>query len=315
MTNLEKIESLSILKKNIQLQYFKSTDYSFDGKTMYFGTGLASVDKPSKGFGIEILGTILTSLWLKRELGLSKVIHEISTIGYNIDEETRGKLIKEEQKIIEKLIKNLSIESDYELFFSHDYHEKKEFKDINDYVNETLSKFDSIPEFEEIKKYTKLQITGMKYLYDKYDTRLKLGWITDKRKPLLEVTDEEVKELIERGHLSEYYFDNMYKYVFPSDDYSFLYTPCALDFVNGNRYVPYTVIENQNRPILDKNNLINYCKEVPDSKTKNKVINNWGSYIVDTYEDLFETIPISNNDKKIETIEKVEFIKKKVLEY
>jgi hypothetical protein len=40
---------------------------------MYFGTGLASVGAPSLGFGVEILGTILASLWLKRNLGLDKV--------------------------------------------------------------------------------------------------------------------------------------------------------------------------------------------------------------------------------------------------
>lgn len=315
MTNTEKIESLTILKKNIQLQYFKNQNYNFNNKTMYFGTGLASVDSPSMGFGIELLATMFTSLWLKRELGLSKVIHEISTIGYNIDEVTREKLIIEEKNIIDRIIKNLNIEGSYELFFSHDYHDCEEFNNIHKSVEKKLSKFSYVPNFDEINRYTSLQITGMKHLYDKYDTRLKLGWITDKKLPLDEVLDDDVKCLIETGHLNEYYFDNMYRYVFSDDDYSFLYTPCALDFINGNRCVPYTVIEGQYRPILNDSSIIDYYNGIPNSKIKNKIIKNWDSYIVRTFENLFYDIPISNNDKNWETIEKIDYIKKKVLRY
>ena len=313
MNNIEKIQSLEILKKNIQLQYFNSENYDFSNKTMYFGTGLASVDTASLGFGVEILGTMMASLWLKKEFGLSKVIHEISTIGYNIDEETREALISKEKAIIENVIKNLQIENSYNLFFSHDYHKEKDFNDIYSSVNEKLTQFNDIENFSNIGKYTGLQIAGMKYLYNKYDTRLKLGWITDKKAPLKEVTLDNAKELIEIGHLNEYYFDNMYKFVFPNDEYSFLYTPCALDFANGNRCVPYTVTEGQNRPVLGESNLIDFCNGIPDCKLKNKVIKNWEQYIVSVYEELFSKIPIVNNDQNAQTIEKMEYIKKKVL--
>lgn len=313
MTNIEKIESLETLKKNIQLQYFSDNNYDFTNKTMYFGTGLASVGAPSLGFGVEILGTILASLWLKRNLGLDKVIHEISTIGYNIDEETRLKLIDKEKRIIDNLIKNLQIEDSYVLLFSHDYHKDKEFNEIFPSVEESLSIFKNTGAFETIGGYTALQITGMKYLYNKYDTRLKLGWITDKKEPLGEVTKEQAEKMIEIGHLNEYYFDNMYKFVFPKDDYSFLYTPCAIDFANGNRCVPYTVTEGQNRPVLGDSSIVDYCNGIPNGKGKNKIIRNWDLYIVSVFEELFEKIPVTNNDKNIETIEKVEYIKKKVL--
>ena len=316
MTNIEKIESLSTFKKNLQSQYFYSDDYNFKNSTLYFGTGLASVNSPSSGFGVEILTTILTAIWLKNKLGFDKIIHEISTVGYNIDESTRANLIEEESSFINNMIKALNLEKSYILNFSHDYHYNEKFKEIKKVVENKLSKFDNLENFKEIGLYTTLQITGMKYLYEEYNTRIKLGWITDKNIPLEKVSENSVIDLINLGHLNEYYFDNIYKYVFSNDEYSFLYTPCAVDFVNGNRTVPYTVVSSQNRPILNKDNLIEFYDRIPDTKLKRKIIKSWEDNIINVYEDLFYKLKDVNLDNQYKNvIEKVSQIQKKILTF
>ena len=207
MEKKELLKNLSVFKNNIHIQNFSNKIINYDDKTLYFGTGLASCHESSIGFGIEILCTILTALWLKEKYGLTQVIHEISTIGYNISEENKKKLIVSEKKIIENMIKNLSLENDYKLNFSHEYHESEEFNDIKKFVTEKLKEFWANEKFSEIGNYTILQISGMKYLYENYNTRIKLGWITDKKAPLSDVTSNDINKLINESHLNEYYFD------------------------------------------------------------------------------------------------------------
>lgn len=282
--------------------------------TLYFGTGLASVNEASSGFGVEFLNTVLTALWLQKQIGFKKVIHEISTVGYNIDDETRNRLIAQEEFIVQNLIRNLHLEDKYQLNFSHNYHNSSEFNEIKKYVDTILSEFSDNPHFTEIGRYTALQLAGMKYLYDKENTRIKLGWITDKKAPLESVNKEDVMNLINSGHLNEYYFDHMYRYVFPNDKYSFIYTPCAIDLGNGNRTVPYTVTPIQKRPVLNGRSIEKFVSNLPDTKSKRKVIKNWSDNIVDLFEDMFYKIPIEDEeDKNLTTLKKLDYIQKKVL--
>lgn len=251
---------------------------------------------------------------MQRQLGFKKVIHEISTVGYNIDEEKRKRLIAQEEFIVQNLIRNLHLEDKYQLNFSHDYHNSREFNNIKGYVDAILSEFSEIPNFDEIGRYTALQLTGMKYLYDKEDTRIKLGWITDKKSPMDSVGKENVIELINKGHLNEYYFDHMYRYVFPQDKYSFLYTPCAIDLGNGNRTVPYTVTPSQTRPVLNGRSIEKFVGSLPDTKSKNKVIKNWEENVVKLFEEMFYPIPVEQDENNNTTIlRKLDYIQKKVL--
>lgn len=282
--------------------------------TLYFGTGLASVNEASSGFGVEFLNTVLTALWLQRQLGFKKVIHEISTVGYNIDEEKRQRLIAQEEFIVQNLIRNLHLEDKYQLNFSHDYHNSREFRAIKEYVDAILSVFSEVPNFCEIGTYTALQLTGMKYLYDREGTRIKLGWITDKKAPMDLVERDDAIELISRGHLNEYYFDHMYRYVFPQDRYSFLYTPCAIDLGNGNRTVPYTVTPSQTRPVLNGRSIEKFVGSLPDTKSKKKVIKSWEENVVNLFEEMFYTIPVvQDQDDNTTTLRKLDYIQKKVL--
>ncbi len=312
----EKLSSFTSFKTTNKSMFLNETLTKDEIKdsTLYFGTGLASVNEPSSGFGVEFLNTVLTALWLQRQLGFKKVIHEISTVGYNIDEETRKRLIAQENFIVENLIRNLHLEGKYQLNFSHNYHNSDEFNDIKRHVDEKLSEFSKNPNFDEIGNYTALQLTGMKYLYDKEGTRIKLGWITDKKSPMESVDKEEVTELINKGHLNEYYFDHMYRYVFPNDKYSFLYTPCAIDLGNGNRTVPYTVTPSQTRPVLNGKSIEGFVTSLPDTKSKKKVVTNWSQNIINLFEEMFYPIPIEDTgDLNLTTLKKLDYLQRRVL--
>lgn len=313
----KKLEGFSTFKSTGKSMFLDQTLTKDEIKdsTLYFGTGLASVNEASSGFGIEFLNTVLTALWLQRQLGFKKVIHEISTVGYNIDEESRSRLMAQENFIVQNLIRNLHLEGKYQLNFSHDYHNSREFNQIKLYVDAILAEFSGNDNFEEIGRYTALQLTGMKYLYDKEGTRIKLGWITDKKAPLDIVKRQDVEELINRGHLNEYYFDHMYRYVFPQDKYSFLYTPCAIDLGNGNRTVPYTVTPSQTRPVLNGRSIEKFVTSLPDTKSKKKVVKSWSENIVALFEEMFYTIPVEVDDvdSSLIILKKLDYIQKKVL--
>ena len=138
MENLRnKIENFSTFKSTAKAMFLNETLTKDEIKdnTLYFGTGLASVNEASSGFGIEFLNTVLTALWLQKQLGFKKVIHEISTVGYNIDEEKRKRLIAQEKFIVENLIRNLHLEDKYQLNFSHDYHNSEYFNNIKIKIN------------------------------------------------------------------------------------------------------------------------------------------------------------------------------------
>ena len=115
----EKIGNLPTFKSTAKSMFLDEalTKDEIKDSTLYFGTGLASVNEASSGFGVEFLNTVLTAIWLQRQLGFKKVIHEISTVGYNIDEETRKKLILQEKFIVENLVRNLKLQDKYQLNF------------------------------------------------------------------------------------------------------------------------------------------------------------------------------------------------------
>ena len=282
--------------------------------SLYFGTGLASLNKPSIGFGVEFLNTVFTALWLRKNIGLKKVIHEISTIGYNIDDKTRERLITEEKEVVESMVKNLNLGDVYQLNFSHDYHLSPEFKGIHENVIAKFAAFDSNSLFDQIKDYTTLQIAGMKYLYESEKNVFKLGWITDKASPADYVDAQKVTELINKGHLNEYYFDTMYRYAFPSDLYSFVYTKCAFDLETGNRTAPYTVIEGQSRPVLNGLSILDFVNKLSDTKSKRNSLRAWNETIIYLFEDLFHKINISGIHSPTEEILlKMDYIKDLIL--
>lgn len=312
----DKLENFTTFKTTGKTMFLSDTLTKDEIKdsTLYFGTGLASVNEASSGFGVEFLNTALTALWLQRQIGFKKVIHEISTIGYNIDEETRARLIAQEEFIVQNFIRNLKLEGIYQLNFSHNYHSSTEFNAIKCKVDDALSEFMDCENFDTVGTYTALQLTGMKYLYEKENTRIKLGWITDKNSPMDSVSKEDAISLINRGHLNEYYFDHMYRYVFPEDKYSFLYTPCAIDLGNGNRTVPYTVTPSQTRPVLNGKSIEKYVSALPDTKSKRKVINSWSDNIVGLFEEMFYKIPVEEvGDSNLLTLKKLDYIQRKIL--
>jgi hypothetical protein len=276
--------------------------------SLYFGTGLASFSKPSLGFGIDFLCTIFCALNIKRQLGLKKVIHEISTVGYNITDNERDELVAVQKEQIERLVTNLGITGEYQLNFSNEYHEDVCFNEILSEAREKLNVLAENPNYKNTGNYLTLQIAGMKYLYDKQDVRFKLGWTINKIAPPKRVERKDAERLISEGKLSEYFFDQIYRFAFPQDKYSFVYTPPALDPITGGRSAPYTVTEDSNKPLLFGEDIMSFMSRIPFSKEKTFSKENYTRNIVDLYSKLFgdgELIDYAR-EKEFENLSKIQ---------
>ena len=296
-----------------------------ENRAVFFGTGLASTQAPSLGFGVDILSTILTSLKVKRILGAKEVLHLISTTGYNVSEDTRENIIKKQKDIMEKIIQNLGIGSEYRLVLSSEFINSQQFLKIKKDVEKKLSIFDDTINFDKYGSYTILQTAISKYLYEKEGAILKTGWCVRNTERPAVVSEEYAKELIEGGHLNEIFFDEMYRYAYPEDDYSFVYTPPAIG-LNGRCSPPYTVTEMDSRPLIDDdlykyyNNYTNSMSDKKDKKDKRKKLKksleNWERTIINPYEELFEKLEVSKDSSIPEytILKKVSLIQEKVLE-
>ncbi|MCL2577944.1 MAG: hypothetical protein FWE27_07840 [Defluviitaleaceae bacterium] len=283
------------------------------GKKVYFGTGLASAKEVSCGFGFELLNMILTALILKERSDADGVLHEIGTVGYDISEKQRCKLIEEQLKLMTNMTRNLGIENIYNVVLSHSYQCCDFYKCILQDVETKMRPFHDLSNFQRYGKYIVFQIAQMKYLYEIEKTKIKLGWIIG-NKPVLEKVDSSyVGILINKGHLNEYYFDSIYRYVFPNDEYFFVYTSAGMDVINGKKYSPYTVTTSQHRPLLTEP-IKAYLAKIPNSKHKSRTLKLYEKTIVDTWEYLYGKIKSSDYMSDDESfICKLQYIQDKVL--
>ena len=299
---------LKALEKFMQCNHYAKNKHL---GALYFGTGLSSFSKPSIGFGIEFLSYVLAAIGIKRKLGLKKVYHEISTIGYNISEEIKNLIVTRESKLVNNMINFLHISEEYELLFSHEYHANNDFETILRNVEQKLEKL-NIYDNKGILNYTCLQCTGMEYLRQHYDVNFKLGWLTDSIVNIDEISDAFAKELTLVGRLNEGYFDSMYRYIFPNSNYNFIYTHAAYDLLNGNRAAPYNVSQGQCRIVLNGIPIDEQLKKATNSKLLNKMLNMYQQEIIEPFEEMFFKIPIENINNQNVVIEKLEYIRKNI---
>lgn len=293
---IESMNQNAIFSKHSKSNHFQSSSFDFNPEnTMYFGTGLASVSEKSLGFGIEFLSYVFCSFWIKNNFKLNKIIHEISTVGYNITEKERDYLLSEENSIVSKIISNLEISNCYELNFSHEYHKTNNFNAYLTEAKEGLNMFKKVDNYDRLINYLVLQLAGMKYLYEENNTILKLGWMTDSYKHEEKVTEQTIINLFTKGHSNEFFFDSMYRYVFENDKYNFVYTPCAIDLVDGKRCVPYCVNSNQTRYVIGKSNLNDLIKSVSGSSNLSNTLKSWNNNIIDIFEKTFFKIDVNTS--------------------
>jgi len=291
----------------------KSAQDSAKGTKVFFGTGLASSREESCGFGYELLNLVLMALVSVKEIGADSILHEIGTIGYNVSEETHSRLIEEQFNLIINMIENLGIDDIYSVELSQSYHDRKTFKSIKEEVEMKLHLFENLPNFQKYGEYTVIQIAQMKFLYETENAMTKIGWIIGNKPIIEEANAANTKKLIDKGSLNEYYFDSIYRYVFPDDKYSFIYTTAGVDIVDGKRYAPYTVTKSQCRPLLAEP-IRAYLAKVPDSKHKRNALKAYEKSIVENWECLFGEIDVFNYipaDEKL--ITKLQYIQDIVL--
>lgn len=312
MTNLKSM----YLSNNINTENQSNT-------SIFFGTGLASTTAPSLGFGIDVLSTILTALEVKRKLGAKNVLHLISTTGYNVSESTRDELIEKQKGVINTIVSNLGISSEYKMICSNDFIGTEKFKEIYNSVKVKLEDFYELENFESFGDYTILQTSICRYLYETENASVKIGWTTKDNEREEKVSRESVEELIESAHLNEFYFDEIYRYVYPENECSYIYTPPAIG-LDGRCSPPYTVTQNDTRPLIDENICNYYHKYIEQMKTSRdskkklkKSIENLQKTIVEPYEKLFGKIAINCTENTCEelliSVMKVAKIQEKVL--
>ena len=165
----------------------------------------------------------------------------------------------------------------------------------------------------EVSRYTEIQIAGMKYLYNNYNVRIKCGWTNSGNKAMDSISVADVDTLINGRRMNEFFFDTLYRFVFPQDNFSFVYIDCGRDISNGNGVVPYTVDSYQVRPILNGSSIEVFVNGIPNSKAKSSIIKNWGC-IIALFEELFFVIPINTSCNPEELIlKKLDYIQKEVL--
>ena len=291
----------------------KIIQYGAKGKKVYFGTGLASAKEESRGFGFEFLNPALTSLVIMKELGADGVFHEIGTVGYHISEDRRNQLFQDQLSLIKNMICNLGLENVYSVTPSHSYQGSDYFKCILQEVRGKMRLFRDLPNFKKYGGYTLLQIAQMKYLYDLENAVIKVGWVFGNNAVFDEVDTDQVVTLINKGHLSEYYFDSIYRYVFPDDEFSFVYTTAGMDIINGKKYAPYTVTKSQARPLLTQP-IKEYLEAIPNSYHKRRAMRNYGKTIVGSWEYLFGEIEsFGCVCAEEQLIEKLRYIQNRVL--
>jgi hypothetical protein len=282
-------------------------------KKIFFGTGLASSKEESCGFGFELLNPVLTALALAKKIEADGILHEIGTVGYKISSGQRKKLIEEQLNLVINMAQNLNIEGYYKVKLSHSYHQNQLFKNIFQEVEHKMSLFENLPNFQKYGSYTVIQISQMKYLYCTENASIKVGWLVGD-KPVIDNVSKDIAEgLINRGKLNEFYFDSIYRYVFPADRFSFEYTTAGMDLLDGKKYAPYTVTKSQNRPLLIEP-IKEFLSKIPDSKHKREALKNYKKSIVDNWEILFGEIDAFDYisiDEKLTS--KLQFIQERVL--
>jgi len=282
-------------------------------KKIYFGTGLASSKEESQGFGLELLNMVLKSLVLTKEYAADGVLHEIGTVGYKVSEKQHSRLMEEQQNLIINMVQNLNIEGFYSVELSHSYHDFDLYKSIHREVEMKMHRFVNLPNFQKYGEYTIIQIAQMKFLYCTENAMVKLGWLIGDKPSLNTVDIGKAEMLINQGNLNEFYFDSMYRYVFPDDAFSFVYTTAGVDIIDGKRYAPYTVTKSQRRPLLSEP-IKPYLSKIPESKHKRRALNLYDQNIVNNYEMFFGEIDtydfLSAEDQ---LINKLQFIQDRVL--
>ncbi|MCL2062453.1 MAG: hypothetical protein FWH03_07530 [Firmicutes bacterium] len=278
------------------------------GSKVYFGTGLASSKEESLGFGFEFLNMVLSALVLKQQLNADGILHDIATVGYNISCISRYNLIKEQLRILRIMTHNLNAQDFYTVKLSHCYHDCTVFKSILQNVRYQMRVFSDLTNFTKFGFYTTLQIAQMKYLYQTQNAVVKLGWTIGNKQVSDTLSKTAAAQLIQEGKLSEHYFDSLYRYIYPQDRLSFVYTAEGTDIVNGKRCAPYTVTKSQNRPLLTQP-IAQYLQGIADSPQKRKTLRIYEKTIVHKWELLFGAIETSD------LIGKLQYIQDKVLAY
>jgi len=274
-------------------------------KKVLYGTGIAGFGKPSIGLGLDVLSLQFAAMKAAKENGTDIVLQQMGTVGYNIDEETRSRIISEQSELFNRMGEKLSKLSPikFESFQSQNHTNFKSFAPILDETKERLKVFNKIPNWETVKNYTELQTAQMRRFIEDDGMFYKVGWsMSSKNKDL---TMTQLEDLINKRSLSEFYFDQIFKFCYPELKLGYEYVPADIDFATGLQRAPYTVVEGEQRPLLNER-FSKFCSKVQDMKSFDVALKRFEKKIVKPFEQLF-------GELSGDVIEKVDQIQDQVI--
>ncbi|HUY68377.1 MAG TPA: hypothetical protein VMV79_03655 [Alphaproteobacteria bacterium] len=197
---------------------------------LYFGTGLSTTKAITRGLPFDFLGMVLGAEFVRRNLGVDKIIHEISdthAVGNGFASETKIAALAEEQRsLIGRMVGALGLEGVYECLRASEYQATPEYQATLGYIKKL---------YPDKDRYFQLQWAGMNWLAWQRNVRIKVGWLTD--------DNPNPKGFDERC------FDVGYDTIFASLNY--VYVRCGRNVSpTRSRVSPYTSVEGEDRIML-----------------------------------------------------------------
>lgn len=198
------------------------------GGSLYYGTGLTTPSAISRGLPFDVLGMMLTAEQIRRASGFEKIYHHVADTHAKTNEwishEEVDDIAKRTVGSIERIKKGLGLTA-LEVVLSSSFDNTHEYGVMVDAYSNS-----------EEHEYVRRELADMQWYKEKYDVRLKLGWIIQAKETEL--------------GFDERRFDREFIRFNPRG-LSFVYTKPGRTFDPSRpKASPYITIENEDRLVL-----------------------------------------------------------------
>jgi hypothetical protein len=197
-----------------------------------------------------------------------------------------------------------------EFFPAFKHNEKPEFGEICKDVRERFKVFDNIPDIDYVFNYPLLQTAQEIDLVKNYGVGGQIGWDMSK-KIGAEMNFEQLVSALQNKRLSEKFFIDLLKNLYPEINLDVQYIQAALCFLTENQQAPYNITKGV-RPKINER-FSKFCSGAKGLKGYTAALERIDKNIVSRFENLFGEIPSSKQNKQDRTIEKIDEIQNLVL--
>lgn len=235
MSAEERITSLMKLLSNSALieagpskEFIVEDSFMEPGGSLYYGTGLTTPNAISRGLPFDLLGMMLSAEQIRRSAGLERIYHHVADTHAKTNEwishDEVDDIAKRTVETVETIKKGLGLTA-LEVVLSSSFDETAEYGAM-------VEGYDASEEHE----YVRREMADMQWYKEKYDVRMKLGWIIQAKETDL--------------GFDERRFDREFLKFHPRE-LSFIYTKPGRTFDPSRpKASPYITIENEDRLVL-----------------------------------------------------------------